>query len=1017
MKAIRTLSPEDVASAFAKDAIFASKEFLSVMDNAPEELLVAACVTSPDFVFSLKERGLDGFKNWDAACSADPYLVDAAPLEIQAELAARIVERSPKHLDAIPYDLRSKELCFDAISGDGEALEFVPSRFKDESLCWAASKSSVMAFKHFPRSLWDSFSEIRQDGLPFWRLPEWIESARLKHPAVEEWIPEDVLAYQAPPRADAAPKNPIAKEAQIVHAFSRKGMLLIGGNADAAEGLILAPDRQTKIPFGGKNFNSIESAFGASLKAFPDMAKDELKLLSTIYLKACEADESMKDALAVLGEKEIMPDFSYSDKRRHPANPFLIAAAIDRVRAHYGFKVPPVPYSLDGSPFESPFKPGYLYEPDEAARKYSRWLSASVRARISKQGMEDIARIVAIASSGMKVCIHSQFPESAKAFAKFAGSLCEKAKTAKDLDEAIGEPCPLEAAYVRHKSLEEAKAERKSGYAFKAHPRSRVVRFTPETYILATHGVRIYGTEKVSADEMKALLLERKDWKTVFGVAPIPAKIVLDIDGRILPGAREISFESAKASLKLARPVLQYDGEKLSRPLSAGSIEEMFRRAKDYPSAKLLQYDAKAIDTAILVLDGGEAGKAEPISFHELHREAGEETSFFICSNGGSARRAVRSLNDIEREMRVHPKAALYAYKSLASAPLKNLEEFEHLHGSLQDAAILRRPASVKAQIVRERPIVENDEEQNALSNISPAVAAVKGAGVRDLPRAAKLLLERTETGDLDGLTASEARHATGKIAALAVLKDFQALKEPSQEKLFALGNALDKFGIDYGYQLHQDDFPRSQLKDGLAKIARELNSVGFSLPNSEIKAAKAIIRDLKAEAVMQADSAWRKDSLRESYNDSLDIETEESVTIRIPKSSLDGILRDSPSLSEKGEEGDMAIFESSYLMPDREALTGDGVDDEMEEQYYGADAIRAMDMPVAQIEREMRGVFSISDSFSPEPSFITALEKSESIEELQERHDFEDREPSVPPSFIHFDERRRNAPKSRMHR
>ena len=37
-------------------------------------------------------------------------------------------------------------------------------------------------------------------------------------------------------------------------------------------------------------------------------------------------------------------------------------------------------------------------------------------------------------------------------------------------------------------------------------------------------------------------------------------------------------------------------------------------------------------------------------------------------------------------------------------------------------------------------------------------------------------------------------------------------------------------------------------------------------------------------------------------------------------------------------------------------------------------------------------------------------------LEELQERHDFEDREPSVPPNFIHFDERRRQpaAPKMR---
>lgn len=1016
--AIRKMTPEDVAAAFAKDAREAAIEMLEAMKGKPlpEELLTAACVAHPEFVYALRERSMDGFKAWDAACSADPYLVDAAPSETQAELAARIVARNPRHLDAIPYELRSKEICFDAVKRDGEALEFVPSRLKDEELCRMASKSSFLAFKHFPRPLWDSFSEIREDSLPSWRLPEWIEGARLKNPAVEEWIPEDVLAYQAPPENVDAPKSAAPKNSPIIHALSRKGMILVGGKADSVEGRALAPDRQMKVPFGGKEFNSIEAAFSASLKVFPEMTKDELKLLSTIYLKACETDGSVKDALATLGKKEIMPDVSYTDKRRHPANPFLVAAAIDRVRAHYGFKTPPIPYCLEHSPFESPFKPGYLYSSDEAARKYSRWLSASIQARVSKQGMEDVARIVAIASSGMKVCIHSQFPEAAKAFAKVVGSLCEKAKTAKDLEEAIGEPCPPEAAYVRHKSLEEAKAERRSNYAFKSHPRSRVVRFTPETYILAMPGTRIYGTEKVTLDEMKALLLERKDWKTVFGVAPVPAKIVLDIDGRILPGAREISFESAKSSIKLARPVLQYDGEKLSRPLPAGSLEEMTRRAKDYPFSKLLQYDAKTIDTAILVLDGSAPGKAEAIDIQELRREAMKETSFIACSSGASSRRALRSLQELEQEMRIHPKSTLYACKRLTMAPLRGLDEFERLYGSLPDASILRRPASVKAQIVRERPILDSNEERNVLSRLFPAVAAIKGAGVRDLQRAAKSLLERAENGNLDGLSSCEARHAAGKIAALDVVKDFPS-HPICQERLLSLGNALDKFGVDYGYSLHLDEFPTSHLREDLAKVSRELNSAGFSLPNSEVKAAKAIIRSLKSEAVIQADSSWREDSLRESYNDSLDIETEQSVTMKVPKSSLDGVLRESPSLSEKGEEGDMAILESSYLLPDREALTNDATEDEIEDQYYGADAIRAMEMPIAQIEREMKGVFSVSDPFSPEPSFLSALERSESLEELQGRHDFEDREPSVPPNFIHFDERRRQPAAPRMRR
>ncbi len=1023
MKAIRTLSPEDVAAAFAKDSRAAAAELLEAMKGKPlpEELLVAACAAHPEFVYALREQSADGFKAWDAACSADPYMLDASPSEIQTELAAQIVARNSLYLDALPYELRTKNVCMEAVKRDGDALEFVPTHFRDKELCKAACDSKPSAFKHFPRTFWDEFSEAGNDGIISWHTPEWVEKARAEHPEIDEWLPEMVLAYQPPVKAAEAPKQIVKTDSPIEYALAKRGMIGISNSASSPEGRALAPDKPINLTFGGRKFPSIEAAYSTSLKAFPEMAKDELKLLSTIYLKASEADSSIKDALASLGDKEVFPAMSYSDKTRHPANPFLIAAAIDRVRAHYGFKTPPIPYCLDGSPFESPFKPGYLYDRDEAARKYARWLSASIRARVSRQGMEDVAKIVALASSGMKVCIHSQFPEAAKAFAKAIGSLCEKAKTAKDLEEAIGEPCPPEAAYIKHKSIEEARAEKRSARAFEAHPRSRIVRFTPETYILAMPGTRIYGTEKVSLDEMKALLAERKDWKIVFGLAPVPVKIVLDIDGRILPGAKEVSFDNAKSSLKLARPTLQYDGSKLKRPMTAGSIEEMERRAKSYPNAKLLQWDAKAIDTAILVLDGSEAGKTESISFRELQREATKETGLFICSTSGSIRRAVKSIDDIEREMKLHPHAALCAYKSLAPTPLKDFEEFERLWKCLPEAAILRRPASVRAQIVRDRQMGEDEGEPSLLSRLAPAIAAVKGAGVRDLKKAAHALMEKVESNNIDGLTASEARHAAGKIAALDVIKEFQTRtasgKEICVEHLIALGKALDKFGVDGGQDLYPDEFPISHLRDEVAAVARELNWGGFSLPGAETKAAKGIIKALKAEAIMQVQADWREDALRESYNDSLDLETEQTVMMRVPKANVDGFLRGGQSLSEKGEDGDMAIFEASYLMPDRDALTDDDLEDETENQYYGADAIRAMDMPLSQIEREAKSVFSIANPFMPEPSFITALEQSESMDELQERHDFEDQEPSVAPTFIHFDEQEPSSSSPGMHR
>ena len=911
----------------------------------------------------------------------------------------------------------------EAMKRDGEALEFVPTHFKDEEMCRVAYESNISAMKHFPRTFWDEYAELRSDGSVFWNPPEWVERARAEKPQIEEWIPENVLAYSniIDRKPIEAPKELLNEEEPAIQASSLRSMLRIHNSAATAEGRALAPDRKANIPFGGRNFTSIESAFKATIKAFPAMAKNELKLLSTLYLKASTADETVKNALVSLGEREIAPDLSYADKKKHPVGPFLIAAAIDRVRAHYGIKTPPIPYSLEASPFASPYKPGYLYSKKEASRRYERWLSANIKARMSKQGMEDIARIVALASSGTKICIHSQFSETAKVFAKTVGALCEKTKTAMDLEAAIGEPCPPEAAYVRHKSAQEAKAEKLSERAFKAHPRSRVVKFIPETYIIAMPSTRIFGTEKISLDELKALVAERKDWNLKFGIAPLPSKIVFDIDGRLLPGAREVSFESVKPYMKFARPILQYDGAKLKRPMEADSLDEMARRAKNYLNARLLVWDAKTIDSAILVIDGSEARKAEQLSFDELQREATKNTSFFVCANGGSPRRAVRGLDDFNKELRLHPNASLYAFKSLAPQLLRDFNEFEQLSKAMPDAELLRRPASIRAYAINEERSADKDGKSNRMAKLRSLISVLRNAGVTDLTKASDDLIERIQSNTLEGLTASEARHVADKLARLNHIKDFHsyAMKNDviAPKRVCIAERMLERFGIDAGDEFCQGKIRESRLFKELGLALEDLDRPGFHLHGSELRAAKSIINLLKEDAIMQVKDNSKNEDMRENYNDSLDLETEHSVTMRVPKERLDSVLKANPFLSEKGEEDEMAILEGSYLIPDRDALTEDDVDDELEEQYYGADLIRALDMPISQIEKEARKVFSISDPFSPEPSLITALEESESLEEFQERHDYEDREPCVEASFIHFDDPTPSSHKHKMRR
>ena len=1091
-----TPTPEEVARAFATDPAKATEQTRSLLGKLPEECLEAACAAHPDFALTLKAERHDSFKSWAAACSADPYMIKGAPNEIQAKLAERIIETNPRHLDAIPYDLRTRETCLKAVKRDGETLEFVPTHFKDDEICKTAVGNNPRAMKFISKTFWSDLSRVNSNGSMDWRTPEWMETARESNPEIDQWIPETVLSAKA--AEEASVKAEVAGEADAtagkeespITAKRQERTIRVHPYSDTREGKILAPDGDTLFEFGGRKFASIEAAFNATKRQFPEMAKDEIKLMATIYMKASQFDPKIKEALTALESKEIAPDASYDNKAKHPAGRFAIAAALNKVRLGMGLKQAPIPYVLDGSPFEPPYKPGYLYERQEAGRRYEKWLRAFIKSRVSSQGLDDISKIASAASSGSKVNIHSSFPEAAEVFAKTISAIYEKtAKDGMDLESAIGEPCAPEAAFIRHKTANQRRAERATSKVISmtsANPESRVLKFTPETYILAAPGSKVPLAEKVELNEMLDLISERKGWKIRYGFVPSPTKIALNIDGAKEGDAKETTYDEMRGILNsmpegAQKPNMKIQGRNFKTgEVNSDSLEQMETFAKAYPNAKLLKWDAKQVDTVVLSLDGSEVKYAKATTFEDIEKLATKDTTYYIKPGAGDFKKPVKDIEVLKTEWDKHSDAMIYSYGSLTPAPLEGPADIERMLKTMEGAQIFRKPASVKAYMVdtRQQRTVQTSNEakteegqQNAqaggkatpdkeksiqqntwtaakttpaaemaksirsletLEAMAPAVTEIKASGIKNLRDAAKSLNAKvqgaTEDKPLDGLTNSEARHAIEKMMALAYIRDLHTGidkgHQPNAGHLQTLDMAFERLGVnENAIQRLKEAIDIGNLKGSktyqeMEVIAKVLKDEGTNTPSADEKAARGLIRLLKAECVKGAAAQWDDNVQLEykNYNDSLELGEDHVDTVSVPKSRVKDMLEENPTLKQVGEEDDMAILEASFFLPDRDKLTSTD-DYDFACQFYGEDAIRAQDMPISAIEGAAKTVFSVSDPFMKEPSLETKLEDAASFEELQTKETQKGFDEghilSRDPKFVYFDEQKGQAGKT----
>lgn len=68
-----------------------------------------------------------------------------------------IVLRDGYNLRHVPLELRTYELCLEAVKGDGWSLEFVPLLLRSKALCISAVKENGRAYNFVPLDLKDDY--------------------------------------------------------------------------------------------------------------------------------------------------------------------------------------------------------------------------------------------------------------------------------------------------------------------------------------------------------------------------------------------------------------------------------------------------------------------------------------------------------------------------------------------------------------------------------------------------------------------------------------------------------------------------------------------------------------------------------------------------------------------------------------------------------------------------------------------------------------------------------------------
>jgi len=150
----------------------------------------------------------DGVSNWcnedkslllSVRCYQNNYALRDVPENLKtAELCLEAIKKNGYELCYVPESLKTAELCLEAIKKNGDTLCYVPENLKTEELCIEAVKQNSMALNYVPENLKTELclEAVKKNSYVLGDVPENLKTAELCLEAVKqlgkslEFVPE-----------------------------------------------------------------------------------------------------------------------------------------------------------------------------------------------------------------------------------------------------------------------------------------------------------------------------------------------------------------------------------------------------------------------------------------------------------------------------------------------------------------------------------------------------------------------------------------------------------------------------------------------------------------------------------------------------------------------------------------------------------------------------------------------------------------------------------------------------------